>query len=251
MIENRYIELMNREIDGANSPEESAALRAHLESNEEARRYYEDLRGLSNMFAAAGDVAPPKDLNREIMRSVAEHDAVRASSGAGRAGSGAARARRAPLFGIFAGKRLAYSFAAGLALGLVILVIVMGAVTKQSRFDRSALYGALGDRRSMGSVIATETVPLETDDVSGSIDVRYLANTIVVTLELDARREIETTLRADTTSVTLTSSGRCSAAMAFRDDAGAHPDVKISITADGGRIYEGIIAGDKAGAARK
>ncbi len=244
MIENRYIELMNREIDGVNSPEESAALRAHLESNEEARRYFDELRGVAKIFVEAGDVTPPKDLNREIMRSVAEHDAVRASVGAG-------RARRAPIFGIFAGKRLAYSFAAGLALGLVILVVVLGAVSKQGRFDRSALYGALGDRRSMGPVVLTETVPLATDDVTGTIDVRYLANSIVVTLDLDAGREIEMTLRADTASVTLTSSGRCAAAVAFRDEAGAHPDVSVEITADGGRIYERIIVGDKAGAIQK
>lgn len=244
MIENRYIELMNREIDGVNSPEESAALRAHIDANEEARRYYEDLCGVSNVFAAAGDVTPPKDLNREIMRAVAEHEAVRASSGAG-------GARRAPIFGIFAGRRLAYSFAAGLALGLVVLVVVLGAVTKQSRFDRSALYGALGDRRSLSSVVARERVPVSTDDVSGSIDVRYLASSIVVTLDLDANGEVETTLRADTSSVTLTSSGRSSFAVAFTDDAGAHPNVNVAITAGGGRTYEWTIVGDKAGAARK
>jgi hypothetical protein len=245
MIDNRYIELMNREIDSVNSPEESAALRAHLESNEEARRYYEELRGVARIFVEAGDVAPPKDLNREIMRSVAEHDAVLASSGAG-------RARRSPLLGIFApGKRLAYSFAAGLALGLVILVIVLGAVSKQDRFDRSALYGALGDRRSMGPVVSTETIPLATDDVSGSIDVRYFGSSVVVTLDLDSGRGIETTLRADTASVTLASSGRYTAALAFRDEAGAHPPVSVSIAAEGGRTYEWIIAGDRTGAGGK
>ncbi len=128
---------------------------------------------------------------------------------------------------------------------------MLGAITKQSRFDRSELYGALGDRRSMGPVIARETVPLATDDVSGSIDVRYLASSIVVTLNLDANREIETTLRADTASVTLTSSGRSSVAIAFRDEAGARPDVIVSIIADGSRTYEWTIVGDKAGAARK
>jgi hypothetical protein len=179
------------------------------------------------------------------MRSAAEHDAVRAAAGTG-------RARRAPLFGMFSpGKRLAYSFAAGLALGLVVLVVVLGAVSKQSRFDRSSLYGALGDRRSTSPVVLAETIPLATDEVSGSIDVRYLASSIVVTLDLDATREIEMTLRADTASVTLTSSGRCDAAVAFRDEAGAHPDVSVSISADGGRIFERIIVGDKAGAGKK
>ncbi len=41
--EDRYRELMDRELDGATTPEESAALKGYLAANPEARRQFDEL----------------------------------------------------------------------------------------------------------------------------------------------------------------------------------------------------------------
>jgi len=71
MIEKRYIELINGEIDGVNTPEESSELRRYLEAHPEAQRYYDELSDIGRTFAEMKDLDPPKELRESILGSVA------------------------------------------------------------------------------------------------------------------------------------------------------------------------------------
>jgi hypothetical protein len=258
MMEKRVIELMNKEIDGTNTPEESRALRACLESSEEARRHYEELRGVAGLFAAAGNVAPPAELHGTIIRSIAEREELLS-----------ARAERGwTLRGFFSPRRkIAYSFAAGLALGLVALVLVLGSLSRQSRLDHGDLYGSLGRGRS-GTDIASTRVPVAAGGISGFVEIRYKERSFDVALELDSRGEIETVLfpagscpvarveapscsayeiRTAGSSATVKTSGRCGLVVTFRDDAGIHPAVGVSMKAEGRQIFEQMISRDLSG----
>ena len=50
MLNPDQVELLHREIDGANTPEESAAVRSLIESDAEARALEADLRHVKEIF---------------------------------------------------------------------------------------------------------------------------------------------------------------------------------------------------------
>ena len=50
MIDEKLIELMNSEIDGVNSAEESLELKKYVESHPEAQSYFEALHRLDHIF---------------------------------------------------------------------------------------------------------------------------------------------------------------------------------------------------------
>jgi len=253
MIKKHLIELMNREIDGVNSPDESATLQAYLQSNEEGRRYYEGLRGVATLFSTAGDVTPPGDLNRMIMASIPERDARR----------GAHTERRSMLDAFSPRRKLAYSFAAGLVLGCVLFLILFNALPRQDSLDRKDVYGALIGRRDGGTVIATEHAILETANVSGSVSVEYRERSVAVICDLNGIGELETTLtpamnlpvegvrapscgafdvRTSSGGVMLRTPGLCGIIVIFADETGAHPAVNVSIDSGGIRLFEQTIA---------
>ncbi len=256
MIEKRYIELMNKELDGANTPDESAALRSFLASSEEARRMYDELRGVAGMFAAAGEVTPPRDMKRTIMAAIAGREAFR----------GARRAERRRFLDVLTvltpRKRVACSFAAGAAFGLAALIILLRAMPQTGELDRKDLYGTLAGRRGAEDVIASESVSIETADVSGRVTARYLDTSLAVALDLDAPQEIEVVLspagrlpvegfgapscgawdiRTDTAGVAFKAASGCNFTVTFRDEAGAHPPVNITVSSGGVRIFEHTI----------
>jgi hypothetical protein len=253
MIEKRHIELMNKELDGVNTPDESAALRSFLASSEEARRMYDELRGVAGMFAAAGEVTPPRDMKRTIMAAIAGREAFR----------GARRAERRRFLDVLTPrKKVACSFAAGAAFGLAALIILLRATPQVSNLDRKDLYGTLAGRRGAEDVVASESIPIEAGDVSGRVTARYRDRSLTVALDLDAPREIEVVLspagrlpvesfgapscgawdiRTDTAGVAFKADSGCNFTVTFKDEAGAHPPVNITVSSGGVRIFEHTI----------
>ena len=70
MIEKKYFELVNKEIDGTNSKTESAKLKAYLSRNPEGRQLYEGLLKTANALKRVEEVEPPKHLKQHILNSL-------------------------------------------------------------------------------------------------------------------------------------------------------------------------------------
>ena len=120
MISQKFIDLMNQELDGANAPEQSRELEEFLENNEEARSYYRELALALNLFEKVAMVDPPPELNAEILARTRAADQRPETAGAGASGEGLWAACR----NLFTERRrLAHSltFAAGLLFGVVLL----------------------------------------------------------------------------------------------------------------------------------
>jgi hypothetical protein len=75
MIKKHYIDLMNQEFDGTNSPEQSRELENFLNSDQEARTYYRELAQALGVFAEVEMIAPPPELGERILAQV-DHPAV-------------------------------------------------------------------------------------------------------------------------------------------------------------------------------
>lgn len=122
MMNQEYLDLMNQELDGANSPAQSLKLEKYLSSHQEARTYYRELAQAMGVFEKVDLVDPPRGLKDSILAQV---DAM---GQPGSAASPSSAAKRGPhLLSTIGGwfrlplqPAYAFTFLAGLAFGLVL-----------------------------------------------------------------------------------------------------------------------------------
>ena len=72
MIEDRYVELINKEIDGTNSPGESAKLRRHLQAYPGADNYFRQLTSVYKALDKLPEAVPPPDLRKNVLNAIQE-----------------------------------------------------------------------------------------------------------------------------------------------------------------------------------
>jgi hypothetical protein len=118
MIDPRLERLMNEVLDGVATPEEARSLEAHLAVDAEARAAFEQLQSLATALRGVPMVDPPPDLKGSVLRSIRGRTAAPGHGGWLGAVRTAFRARPALGYG--------YTFAAGLAAGIVGLVVLRG-----------------------------------------------------------------------------------------------------------------------------
>jgi hypothetical protein len=257
MIHERYLELMNKELDGETSSDESTELRRYLESNAEARTYYAELCSFVEVFGEAGEVQPPGNLEQRILCSINERRALEEVQ----------REKTSRLSNIFSPrKKLGLAFAAGIAAGLVILLVIYRALPESSSLRMKDLYGTLAERETAArSMVSAEPVDFNLSEVSGTASVKYLDDACIAALELTSTREIEvvislpeegvlenfnsrqcapSAIQSVGGNITLRTTGRCGFTVTFRDSRNAHPPVNVRIFADGAPIFDKtIVAG--------
>ena len=74
MIDTKYIEHINKEIDGLNTPEESIALREYLSDNPEAQKLFDELMEISRMLESVPPIEPSQNLKKYILNDpVTQH----------------------------------------------------------------------------------------------------------------------------------------------------------------------------------
>jgi len=174
------MELMNREIDGLNSADESARLSEYLKGHPDYAQMYDELRDLSTMLGAVEDLTPRKHLAARIMNSVKELDSSQHES---RSAFDVIRSLNL---------RPAMTFAAGLALGSV-LIMSLSKYAGDSSADAKHLLGAFVDRNSLDEMEIVGTTSVIGEGVDGSVTAKRSENMILVNVSMHASRE--TTLR--------------------------------------------------------
>lgn len=83
MISESTLDLINREIDGETTPEESVRVEALMASDAEARETYESIRGVVDALAMLGQEDPPASLAGEIARELRNRSSRPADDRAG------------------------------------------------------------------------------------------------------------------------------------------------------------------------
>jgi hypothetical protein len=116
MIDERYEELINKELDGLNTESESKELEQFLSENSEALQYYDELLRAASALKRIEQVEPPSFLTTHILNSVkALH--VPTQSGLGWIHTIRELFRQRPV------ARYALVFASGLCVGILLLVL--------------------------------------------------------------------------------------------------------------------------------
>lgn len=178
MIHDRLELLINRDIDGDNSPEESRELENALRSDPGARRYRDDLLELSGRFTRAGMIDPPPALRRGILAATTRRPAT-------------VRRRRSLLPDAVREAftpRLAYAFAAGVAAGALLFALLAGPGPETGGIPPDAARGTLAPWGSSG-LETTECMQFDMPGGSGTGCVTYSSDGIRVAISLDSERE--------------------------------------------------------------
>ena len=189
MIDEKRIALINAELDGENSPRESATLRTILAEDPDARAAFEDLSRLAGMLDAVPRVEPPPELKAGILRAVRPAASPRPAP---RVGWWEALAHAFRIHGRFA---WGYGFAAGLVLGLLGLILFRGGMTD---LDRSAFVGSM---RPLSSMTLLDAQSVDQDGVAGSLETRAGDGEVILRIQLDTvPRDLEVVVAYDPAS---------------------------------------------------
>ena len=190
MTEEKFIELVNKEIDGLNSPRESEELKVYLQSNAEARELSQDLLKLSTVLSRVEEVDPPHSLTSDILR------AVRTSG---------KRSSSEPTFVRWIKElvesrttfQYAYVFSAGLILGIALYSLVGVHPSTSGVADPSSLSGSI--------IINSAAYPftegpgyqftVEAESVSGSIVTKRSENLAVIELDIQSAGQVEVAIQ--------------------------------------------------------
>ena len=208
MIPPDYIELMNGEIDGSNSPADSQRLETCLAAHPEIRAHFRELREAVGIFDRVSPVDPPVHLRQRILSTVdalrdrmpahATHDAPDAHA--------APEAARAPAesgglktflrsLRTRPGYRLA--FTTGFAVSLLLTVAVWQLSSQVGPIPSSDLSGAILREAESGRGAKGESVTIGLAGVEGSVQTYHAGDRTLIRIVLISDRTVQVRLRCD------------------------------------------------------
>lgn len=185
MVEPKYIELMQKEIDGSISYIEKTRLAKFLKSNEEARELRDQLRRIHDCLVETPLVDPPESLRPNIMRQIVPRfRSAAAHEHPGLWGRLVERFRLQP----------AMPFAVGVALGVLALVPLI-ASRQAGEIDASRMIGTLLNAASEAEVIDSRDVNI--GSMHGRLRTMALDGWVLVDVAIESPDQISLVMSFD------------------------------------------------------
>jgi hypothetical protein len=180
MIEKKYIELINKDIDKEITQKEKALLESCLSSNPEAKNLYDELQASESLLDRLPDRGPSVNLKKQILNSIDRN-----------------RYSRTKMFSpfrnfihqaVFQTKyKIAFTFALGLLAGLFIYSVLFN--NNQSAVS-SGIYGTIG----LNSEVI-KTIPVETSNILGKLDIKWINNNLGLDFALNSPDQYDLALK--------------------------------------------------------
>lgn len=180
MIDRKTIAMINGEVDGENSTEESETLRQILMKDPEAKRLFEDLKKLDRHFSLMSPIKPPATLKPAILRSVE-----------GRA-SASTHTRRFHLsdflFPVRPVPRLGLAFSGGLLAGVVLVILYFTVLSHPAIDDRDVSGTILGSSESFHPV---DQADVAAEGVEGNVATEYSGTMSILRVNLTMQPDLQ------------------------------------------------------------
>lgn len=193
----RLRELMNGEIDGANTEEQSRELADTLAGNARAREEFEALQRLSRRLDAVAEVDPPAHLIHRIISAVpfGRYGAAAAAGTGGGIGSWISVLFSRPVL------RYASTFAVGLIAGIALLWAATDRDHVDGSLDISNLYGTMRAIDTSDGFEVVGSVGIDTDQVHGEVRLHESDRKLLAEISLSPVEQIEWVLHYDAAEV--------------------------------------------------
>jgi hypothetical protein len=186
---NRVLELINREIDGINSQEESEELKGLLSHDQEATLLLNDLKRVSAILDGAETVEPPRNLRANILNSI---DPKKYSEEAWSNPLG----RFVNILPQRGSLRYALVFTFGIAFG-VLIYGVLSDLGRQGSVEKPDLYGTMRLDRASETFEPADNAEISLQNVQGSVSTKHGRGLVSVELVLQSQQEVETVMHFD------------------------------------------------------
>ena len=178
-IKQKYIDLINAEIDGVISDRDQARLDKFVAGNEEARALRDELRSLRDDLGAIEPLAPPPDIRHAVMRE------IRSESTSGEHGVSDFLAN---VFGLpFV--RYGVSFAAGVLVAVMILS--SDQASRHAFNDVTDLVGTMSDIEIGGTFSRADSMDLTLNELAGTVSLNASGPLMVLDFDLASEDPVE------------------------------------------------------------
>lgn len=177
MKDEKTIELINQEIDGLNSPEESSALKARMESDAEIRNLYEELSTLSDALKNMQTEEPPESLLPNVMSAVRQKISERKKEKTSTAEN---------FSNIISGYfrvRYAFSFVAGVAATILIISLFFDGFLSGT-LDENSLTGTFTEEGLLASFEKTDEKNFHLTGAGGNVETARFQKRLLVKINL-------------------------------------------------------------------
>ena len=185
MTEQKYIELINLEIDGLNSPKDSAKLKIYLENYPQAQNLYESLVELSQTLAQTEEIDPSPNLKKTILNSI---DAEKYKKGEKK--SRTQIILPLPKFNL----KYVYVFAAGMILGIIGYTTFSETIPK---IDKSNLIGSLVLDEKAENLKIVDHLEFDSRDISCKLNLKSAEGYLLTELDLKSDEVIRIRMEFD------------------------------------------------------
>ncbi len=176
MIDKKYIELMNKEIDDVITDDERIALHDYLLGNKAAKEYYNELRLTNDYLDSLPDPEPSENLKKYIVNSI---DFSRHSVSDDR--------KKFWSFLYLPKFKYAYIFTAGIIAGIIILSIYTN--TFNFKDTDNSTSGTIGVEKIKPEVI--KEIPLKLSDIGGQIELVKTGNNFSVDANFNSSQKFD------------------------------------------------------------
>ncbi|MFZ0453249.1 MAG: hypothetical protein WCE54_18405 [Ignavibacteriaceae bacterium] len=179
MIEEKYIELINKDIDKEITQKEKTLLELYLKSNPEAQNLYDEYVKSENLLEKLPDNDPSVNLKIQILNSIDKNKY--------------SRVKKNSLFRIFIHRtifqtryKIAFTFTLGLLAGLLIYSLLFNNQTTK----HNNIYGTIGINSEV-----IKSIPVEASNIGGKLDIKWINNNLGLDFSLNSPEQYNLALK--------------------------------------------------------
>jgi len=183
MIDEKYIELINKEIDGIITSDEKARLHAYLERNFEAKNIYQEQIQTAKLLNRVPAIEPPPNLKKRIMNSI---DLNRYT----------VKERKRVSESLFSNRsskwvpKLVFTFTFGLILGILLHMAFLRDPTQKYWMSSRDFVGTIG-MHEKDYFKKLDQIPIDLPDVKGELILNQMRNHLGCEVNLSPIGEFE------------------------------------------------------------
>ena len=179
MIDEKYIELINKDIDKEITQKEKDLLESYLKSNPEAQNLYDELVSSESLLDKLPDNDPSVNLKKQILNSI---DKDRYSP-----------VKKESTFSNFIHQtlfqtkyKIAFTFTLGLLAGLLIFSLFFSNQTTEN----NNIYGTVGINSEV-----IKSIPVEASNIGGKLDIKWINNNLGLDFSLNSPEQYNLALK--------------------------------------------------------